>query len=111
MSGMLSLAWITFKESLKNRALFGLFIMIIFMFAITVTLTNLFMRDIVKVASDLSLTTISFSGLLLVMFIGINLLAKDIDKRTIYMVISRPVSRAEYIVGRSEEHTSELQSH
>lgn len=100
MSGMFSLAWITFKEGLKNRALFGLFIMIIFMFAVTVTLTNLFMRDIVKVASDLSLTTISFSGLLLVMFIGINLLAKDIDKRTIYMVISRPISRAEYIVGK-----------
>ena len=97
---MLSLAWITFKEGLKNRALFGLLIMVIFMFAVTVTLTNLFMRDIIKVASDLSLATISFSGLLLVMFIGINLLAKDIDKRTIYMVISRPISRAEYIVGK-----------
>jgi len=100
MRGISSLAYITFREGLKNRALFGIFIMVIFMFAVTVTLTNLFMRDIIKVASDLSLTTISFSGLLMVMFIGINLLARDIDKRTIYMVISRPISRAQYIVGK-----------
>ena len=100
MNGILSLAHITFKEGIKNRALFGIFIMVLFMFSITVTLTDLFMRDIVKVAADLSLSTISFSGLLIVLFIGINLLAKDIDKRTIYMVISRPISRSQYIIGK-----------
>lgn len=100
MNGIWSLAYITFKEGIKNRALFGIFIMVLFLFSITVTLTDLFMRDIVKVAADLSLATISFSGLLIVLFIGINLLAKDIDKRTIYMVISRPISRAQYIVGK-----------
>lgn len=100
MNGIWSLAYITFKEGIKSRALFGIFIMVLFMFSITVTLTDLFMRDIVKVAADLSLSTTSFSGLLIVLFIGINLLAKDIDKRTIYMVISRPVSRSQYIVGK-----------
>lgn len=100
MNGIWSLAYITFKEGIKNRALFGIFIMVLFMFSITVTLTDLFMRDIVKVAADLSLSTISFSGLLIVLFIGINLLAKDIDKRTIYMVIARPISRSQYIIGK-----------
>lgn len=100
MKGMMSLAYITFKEGIRNRALFGIFIMALLAFSLTVTLTNLFMRDIVRVAASLSLSTISFSGLLMVIFIGTNLLAKDIDKRTIYMVISRPISRAEYIVGK-----------
>lgn len=100
MKGVLSLAWITFKEGIRSRALFGIFIMALLMFSVTVTLTNLFMRDIVKVAADLSLSTISFSGLLMVIFIGNNLLSKDIDKRTIYMVISRPLSRPQYIVGK-----------
>jgi len=94
------LAYITFKEGIKNRAIFGIFIMVVLMLAAVVTLTNLFMRDIVKVAADLSLATISFSGLLMTLFIGTNLLAKDIDKRTIYMVISRPVSRAQYLIGK-----------
>lgn len=100
MSGIISLAYITFKEGIRNRALFGIFIMALVAFTLTVTLTDLFMRDIVRVAASLSLSTISFSGLLMVVFIGTNLLSKDIDKRTIYMVISRPISRAEYIVGK-----------
>lgn len=100
MNGVFSLGYITFREGIKSRALFGILIMVLFMFAITETLTDLFMRDIVKVAADLSLATISFSGLLIVLFIGINLLSKDIDKKTIYMVISRPISREQYILGK-----------
>jgi len=100
VNGIISLANITFKEGIRNRALFGIFIMALLAFALTVILTSLFMRDIVRVAASLSLTTITFSGLLMVIFIGTNLVAKDIDKRTIYMVISRPISRAEYIVGK-----------
>ncbi|MDT8317851.1 MAG: ABC transporter permease [bacterium] len=100
MRGLLSLAYITFVEGIRSRAIFGIFIMAILMFAASLTLTNLFMRDIVKVAADLSLATISFSGLLMVLFIGNNLLSKDIDKRTIYMVISRPISRAQYMFGK-----------
>ncbi len=100
MRGIFGLSYITFKEGIRNRALFGIFILALLAFAFTVTLTNLFMRDIVKVAADLSLATITFSGLLMVLFIGTNLLAKDIDKRTIYMVISRPISRSEYVVGK-----------
>jgi len=100
MKGILSLASITFKEGIRNRALFGIFIMALLAFALTMIMTSLFMRDIVRVAASLSLTTISFSGLLMIIFIGTSLLAKDIDKRTIYMVISRPLSRAEYCVGK-----------
>ncbi len=100
MNGILSLASITFKEGIRTRALFGIFIMALLAFALTIIMTNLFMRDIVRVAASLSLTTISFSGLLMVIFIGTNLLSKDIDKRTIYMVLSRPISRSEYIFGK-----------
>jgi ABC-type transport system involved in multi-copper enzyme maturation permease subunit len=100
MKGIRSLAYITFIEGIRSRALFGIFIIALLMFAASVLLTNLFMRDIMKVAADLSLSTISFSGLLMVVFIGTNLLAKDIDKRTIYMVISRPLSRSEYVMGK-----------
>jgi len=100
MNGIFSLAHVTFKEGIRSRALFGIFIMALLAFSATVTITNLFMRDIIKVAADLSLATISFSGLLMIVFIGTNLLSKDIDKRTIYMVISRPISRHQYIVGK-----------
>jgi len=95
-----SVALITFKEGIKSRVLFGIFIIALLLFAATTVVITLFMRDIVKVAVDLSLSTVSFAGLLALLFIGVNLFGKDLDKRTIYMVISRPVSRAQYLVGK-----------
>ena len=95
-----AVALITFKEGIKNRVLFGIFIITLLLFTATTVVTTLFMRDMVKVAMDLSLSAVSFAGLLTLLFIGVNLYGKDIDKRTIYMVISRPISRSEYLVGK-----------
>ncbi|MDO8445578.1 MAG: ABC transporter permease [Deltaproteobacteria bacterium] len=100
MTPIWSVASITFKEGIKNRVIFGIVIIALLLFAAATVITNLFMRDIVKVAVDLSLSTVSFAGLLTLLFVGVNLFAKDLDKRTIYMVISRPVSRQQYLVGK-----------
>lgn len=95
-----AVALITFKEGIKSRVIFGIFIIALLLFTATTLITTLFMRDIVKVAVDLSLSTVSFTGLLTLFFVGVTLFGKDIDKRTIYMVISRPVSRSQYLVGK-----------
>jgi ABC-type transport system involved in multi-copper enzyme maturation permease subunit len=95
-----AVALITFKEGIKNRVILGIFIIALLLFTATTLITTLFMRDIVKVAVDLSLSTVSFTGLLTLFFVGVNLFSKDIDKRTIYMVISRPISRSQYLVGK-----------
>ncbi len=95
-----AVALITFREGIKNRVIFGIFILALLLFTATTLITMLFMRDIVKVAVDLSLSTVSFAGLLTLFFVGVNLFSKDIDKRTIYMVISRPISRSQYLVGK-----------
>lgn len=100
MTAVWSVALITFKEGIKNRVIFGIFIIALLLFAATTVVITLFMRDIVKVAVDLSLSTVSFAGLLTLLFIGVNLFGKDLDKRTIYMVISRPISRSEYLLGK-----------
>ena len=81
MIAIWSVASITFKEGIKNRVLFGIFIIALLLFAATTVVTTLFMRDIVKVAVDLSLSTVSFAGLLTLLFVGVNLFAKDLDKR------------------------------
>jgi ABC-type transport system involved in multi-copper enzyme maturation permease subunit len=62
--------------------------------------SGMMMQNVGKVAVDMALSTISFAGLLLVFFVGINLLAKDFDRKTVYMVLSRPVSRSQYIFGK-----------
>jgi Cu-processing system permease protein len=91
---------ITFKEGVRNRAIYGIFLMALMLLIANFLLCSMVPREVGKVAVDIALSTVYFSGLLLVFFVGINLMAKDLDKRTIYMVISRPISRSQYIIGK-----------
>jgi ABC-type transport system involved in multi-copper enzyme maturation permease subunit len=70
------------------------------MFLATIAITSMFGYQISKVAMDLNLSVVAFTGLLLCFFVNINIMAKDIDKRTIYCVLSKPISRSEYILGK-----------
>ena len=97
---MWPIAFITFKEGIRNRALYGISLIALLLLGANPFISGMIPRNIGKVAVDIALSTISFSGLLVVLFIGINLMAKDLDKRTIYMVLSRPLSRSQYIVGK-----------
>ena len=49
---------------------------------------------------NLSLTAISIFGIVISIFVGISLVSKEIEKRTLYPVLSRPVGRGEFIVGK-----------
>lgn len=94
------IALITFKEGIRNRAIYGITLVALLLFGATALVATMIPREVGKVSVDMALSTISFTGLLVVLFVGINLMAKDLDKRTIYTVLSRPISRSQYIVGK-----------
>ena len=94
------IAFITFKEGIRNRAIYAISLFALLSLGANFLISGMILQEVEKVAVDIALSTTSLSGLLLVLFVGINLMAKDLDKRTIYMVLSRPVSRSEYILGK-----------
>jgi Cu-processing system permease protein len=100
MSPLWPTAVITFKEGTRNRAFYGISLIALLLMGATFFISGMVMRDVGKVAVDMTLSTVSFAGLLLVLFVGIDLMAKDLDKRTIYMVLARSISRQQYIVGK-----------
>lgn len=100
LTRVLSLAFLTFKEGVRDRALFGIGLFCMVMMGSTLVVISLFMRELHKVTVDINLSVIAFAGLMMTFFLSINLLAKDIDKHTIYCVLSKPISRTEYIVGK-----------
>jgi len=100
MRSIFALASITFKEGIRNRSLFGIALLALLVFGLNITVAGFFMRDIGKVTVDMNLSALSFAGLLLVFFVGVNLMAKDIDKKTIQLVLSKPISRTQYIWGK-----------
>lgn len=100
MTPLWPIALITYKEGTRNRAFYGISLIALLLLGANLLISDMIMREVGKVAVDMALSTISATGLLIVLFVGIDLMAKDLDKRTIYMVLSRPISRQEYIAGK-----------
>ena len=100
MRGLWAVTVVTFREGIRNRAFYGISILALLLLIANLVVAGLVPQSVGKVAVDVALSTVSFSGLLVVLFIGINLVAKDLDRKTIYMVLSRPISRQGYIVGK-----------
>jgi len=97
---MWPVAAVTFLEGIRNRAVYGITLFALLLLVVSNLVSGMIMQEVGKVMVDLALSTVAFSGLLLVLFVGINLMAKDLDKRTIYMVLSRPISRPQYLFGK-----------
>lgn len=90
----------TFREAVRDRVLYNLiaFALLISGAAIFVGQISIDIERLVVV--NLGLTAVSMFGVVIAIFIGIGLVSKEIDKRTLYTVLSRPVRRWEFIVGK-----------
>jgi ABC-type transport system involved in multi-copper enzyme maturation permease subunit len=100
MQNILAVAIISFKEGLRQRVLYGILLFALFVMTGSVLLSGLFMRDIAKITIDFCLAAISVGGLLVPFFLAVSLLARDIERRTIFTLLSRSITRGEYILGK-----------
>jgi ABC-type transport system involved in multi-copper enzyme maturation permease subunit len=90
----------TFKEAVRNK-IFYLLVMFGIFFALSSQLVSLLtIGDKVKVLKDVGLGSIHFFSVLVAIFTGINLVFKEIDKKTIYNILSKPISRSSFIIGK-----------
>lgn len=90
----------TFREAVRDRVLYNLvfFALLMFAAAILVGQISIGIQDVVIVS--LGLSAISLIGLLMAAFIGVGLVYKEMDKRTLYALLSKPVRRWEFLLGK-----------
>lgn len=100
MKNIIAVAIISFKEGLRQRVLYGILLFAFFMIFASVLFSGLFMRDIAKITLDFCLAAITIGGLLVPFFLAVNLLARDIERRTIFTLLSRAISREQYVLGK-----------
>jgi ABC-type transport system involved in multi-copper enzyme maturation permease subunit len=90
----------TFKESARNK-MFYLLVFFGIIFALSSKLISfLTLGDAMKVLKDTGLAAINFFCVLIAIFTGINLVYKEIEKKTIFNILSKPVSRDQFIIGK-----------
>jgi len=90
----------TFREAVRDRVLYNLIVFAFLMIGSSLLLGQITIGVQRQLLINLGLTAISIFGVLIAIFIGIGLVSKEIDKRTLYTVLTRPVQRWEFIVGK-----------
>lgn len=96
----LSIAANTFREAARNK-IFYLLIGVGVFFAVSSELIGLLsLGDRSKVVLDVGLASINYFSVLIAIFTGINLVYKEIDKKTVYFVLTKPIHRSQFIIGK-----------
>lgn len=90
----------TFKEAFRQRIMILLLIFSIILIVISIFLEPFALGESPKLLRDFGMAVASLFGILVVIIIGSTLIHKDIEKRTIYTVIAKPVRRSEIIFGK-----------
>lgn len=89
-----------FRESVRDRVPYNLVLFAVLLIASSYLIGQLTAGQDVKIIKDLGLAATSVFGLFIAIFIGIGLVSKEVERRSIYALLSKPVSRAQFIAGK-----------
>jgi ABC-type transport system involved in multi-copper enzyme maturation permease subunit len=90
----------TFREAVRDRVLYNLIAFALLLSGAAIFVGQISIEIEKLVVINLGLTAVSLFGVVIAIFIGIGLVSKEIEKRTLYTVLSRPVRRWEFIIGK-----------
>lgn len=97
---VIAIAKNTFRETVRDKIFYNLLIFYIAMMSISILLGGMSIGEDEKIIKDLGLSGMAIFGALITIFIGISLINREVDRHTIFTVLSKPVSRAEFILGK-----------
>lgn len=95
-----SIAYNTFREAVRDRVLYNLIVFALLLVGAALLFGQISIGIERIVLINLGLTAVSIFGVVIAIFIGIGLVSKEIEKRTLYTVLARPVRRWEFILGK-----------
>jgi ABC-type transport system involved in multi-copper enzyme maturation permease subunit len=95
-----SIAFNTFREAVRDRVLYNLVLFVLLLTVAAVFLGELTAGQEARTIVNLGLSAMLLFGAFIAIFVGVSLVSKEIEKRTIYAIFSKPVGRAEFIVGK-----------
>lgn len=90
----------TFKETIRDRVLAVIVLFALLMIVGSLWLGSISLGEEGRVMKDFGLVSVTFFGLVVAAFIAAGLIHKEVEKRTVFVLFSKPVSRAAFIVGK-----------
>jgi ABC-type transport system involved in multi-copper enzyme maturation permease subunit len=89
-----------FRESVRDKVLYNLALFAILLIGASYLLGQLTAGQDMKIIKDLGLAATSLFGLFIAVFIGIGLVSKEVEKRSVYSLLSKPVHRYQLVLGK-----------
>jgi len=97
---VLSIALNTFRENLRDKLLYNLLVFALLMIGSSLLLMRLTLGEFHRLLLNVGLGSINIFGVLIAIFVGIGLVNKEIEKKTIYTLVSKPVARYQFLIGK-----------
>src|SRR5436190_8724870 len=94
------IAWNTFREAVRDRILYNLVFFALLMISAAVLVGQISIGIERLIIINLGLTAISLFGVVMAIFLGVGLIHKEIERKTLYTMLSKPVRRWEFIAGK-----------
>lgn len=95
-----AVAYNTYLESVRQRLFLGLVLFGFLLMAASLILKDISIRQDFKILEDVGLAATEFFGTLIALFLGADLIGRDIERRTLHLLIVKPLTRTEFILGR-----------
>lgn len=100
MQSVFVVAGNTFKETIRDKILYNLVFFAILLIGTSVLLGTLTIGEQSRIINDLGLTAINLVAVIIAIFVGIGLVTKEIERRTVYTILARPITRVQFILGK-----------
>jgi ABC-type transport system involved in multi-copper enzyme maturation permease subunit len=100
MTRILAVALNTGREAIRNKILYTIMLFAVLMTAIAGAFGSVSLGDSMKFVKDFSLFSLSLFGVVTTVVLGVNLLNNELQKRTIFNLLSKPVARWQFLVGK-----------
>lgn len=95
-----TLATNTVREAVRNRLLYTLLFFAILLIASGMLLSTLSYVERDRILQDIGMAAIRIFAVAIAIFVGVGLIHKEVDRRTVYTILSKPLSRTEFLLGK-----------
>jgi ABC-type transport system involved in multi-copper enzyme maturation permease subunit len=97
---IIAIALNTFRESVRDRVLYNLVLFVLLLVIASVVMGRMAVGEEARIVIDVGLSAMTIFGVLIAIFIGIGLVSKEIEKRTIAVILAKPVRRSTFVLGK-----------
>src|SRR5262249_29987946 len=100
MQRVMTVAVNTFRETLRDKILYNLVVFALLLIGTSVLLGTLSIGEQARIVNDLGLAAINLVAVIIAIFVGVGLVSKEIERRTIYTLLARPITRGQFVLGK-----------